>query len=198
MQGVSGITGAGPIFGRVMVRAMRGLSPAPLLDRGALAHATVCPLSGKLAGPDCPGWLDEVFLPGTAPRERCDLHRPGAPGRPALELPAEHLAWARAEGIEARLAGSGGAVRILRPGDGDEYLVEAGYPDGAQAVPVRLALPRGAERAEVRVDGEPLVLLPPFAARLPAHPGVHRLEVWLPGAAAPAATARFTVRGGGT
>ena len=198
MQGVSGITGAGPIFGRVMIRAMRGLSPAPLLDRSALAHAAVCPLSGKRAGPNCPASLDEVFLPGTAPREACDLHRPGTPGRPALDLPAEHLAWAHAEGIEAGLAGSGGAVRILSPGDGDEYLVEAGYPDGAQAVPVGLALPRGTAPAEVRLDGEPVVLAPPFAARLPARPGVHRLEVWLPGASAPAATARYTVRGGGT
>ncbi len=198
MHGVSGITGAGPIFGRVMARAMRGISPAPLLDRSRLAHAVVCPLSGKRAGPDCPGSLDEVFLPGTEPRDGCDLHRPGAPGRPALELPAEHLAWARAEGIEAGLAGGGDRVRILRPAEGDEYLVEAGYPDGAQAVPVRLALPRGTARAELRLDGDRVVVEPPFAARVPARPGAHLLEVWLPGASAPAATARYTVRGGGT
>jgi penicillin-binding protein 1C len=196
MHGVSGITGAGPIFARVMVRAMAGISPAPLLDRRRLAHAAICPLSGKRAGPHCPAALDEVFLPGTEPRDRCDLHRPGAPGEPALALPPEHLAWARAEGIEARPAPRGGGARILLPGDGDEYLVEAGYPDGAQAVPVRVALPQGA-RAEVRLDGEPLVLDPPDASRVVARQGVHRLEIWLPGAPSPAATARFTVRGGG-
>lgn len=196
MHGVSGITGAGPIFGRIMLRAMRAVRPAPLLERSRLAHATICPLSGKRAGPHCPASLDEVFLPGTEPRDTCDMHREGAPGRPALDLPPEHLAWARGEGIEARAAGTGGAVRILRPGDGDEYLIEAGYPDGAQGVPVRLALPGGTARAEVRVDGQRVVLEPPFAARLPARQGVHRLEVWLPGASAPAASARFTVRGG--
>jgi penicillin-binding protein 1C len=197
MHGVSGITGAGPIFGRVMIRAMRGIAPAPLLDRSAFARAAICPLSGKRAGPHCPASLDEVFLPGTEPREACDLHRPGAPGRPELELPPEHLAWARAEGIEARPAAREG-VRILRPGDGDEYLVEAGYPEGAQAVPVRIALPRGAAGAQVRLDGEPLPLSAPHDGRLVARPGRHRLEVFLPGADAPAATARFTVLGGGT
>ena len=196
MRGVSGITGAGPIFGRAMTRAMRGIVPAPLVDRSRFAQAAICPLSGGRAGPHCPGAIEEVFLPGTEPREPCDVHRPGAPGHPELELPAEHLAWARAEGIPARPAASR-SVRILRPGDGDEYLVEAGYPDGAQAVPVRIALPADAGHAEVRLDGERV----PLAAgegRLAARPGRHRLEVWLPGAAAPAAAARFTVRGGGT
>jgi len=198
MHGVSGITGAGPIFGRIMVRAMRGIVPAPLVDRSRLVHSAICPLSGKRAGRHCPASLDEVFLPGTEPREGCDMHREVAPGRAALGLPPEHLAWARAEGIEADAAGSGDGVRILRPADGDEYLVEAGYPEDAQGVPVRLALPGGTARAEVRMDGRRVVLEPPFAARLPVRPGAHRLEVWLPGSSAPAAFARFTVRGDGT
>jgi penicillin-binding protein 1C len=197
MHGVSGITGAGPIFGRVMVRAMRGISPAPLLDRRRLVHAAICPLSGRRAGPHCPASIDEVFLPGSEPEGSCDVHQPGAPGRPALELSPEHLAWARAEGIEARPAARG-AVRILLPRDGDEYLVEAGYPEGAQMVPVRLALPPAAVGAEVRLDGARVPLDPVDGGRVPARAGPHRLEVFLPGAAAPAASARFTVRGGGT
>jgi penicillin-binding protein 1C len=197
MHGVSGITGAGPIFGRVMVRAMRGLAPAPLVDRSRLAHAAICPLSGRRAGPHCPASIDEIFLPGTEPEESCDVHLPGAPGRPGLELSPEHLAWARAEGIEARPAARG-AVRILLPRDGDEYLVEAGYPEGAQGVAVRIALPRRAAGAEVRLDGAGVPIDPAGGGRVPARPGDHRLEVFLPGAAAPAASVRFTVRGGGT
>ena len=207
MHGVSGITGAAPIFARVMVRAMRGIRPAPLVDRSRFDHAPVCALSGKRAGPRCPAAVDEVFLPGTAPRERCGMH-----GEGGLVLPAEHLAWARAEGIEAE--GSHGAeapsahapaavapstataVRILRPADGDEYLVEAGYPEGAQGIAVRLAVPRGVRVAEVRLAGETVILRPPFQARLPVRPGSHTLEVLLPGARAPAASVRIVVRGG--
>jgi penicillin-binding protein 1C len=241
MHGVSGITGAAPIFGRAMVRAMRGIRPAPLVDRSRFVHAKVCALSGKRAGPRCPAALDEVFLPGTAPSEGCDMHREGG-----LALRPEHLAWARAEGIEAEgvyaaetstrvasstststptststsisisistltsilaptgtqartsASSSAPAVRILRPAEGDEYLVESGYPDGAQAIAVRLALPAGIRSARLRIGDETLVLVPPFDARVPARPGTHTLEVLLPGESAPAASVRFTVRGEGT
>jgi len=233
MHGVSGITGAAPVFGRVMVRAMRGLRPAALVDRSRFEPVAVCALSGRRAGPRCPAAVDEVFLPGTAPRESCDMHREGG-----LALGAEHLAWARAEGIEAEGAyafpaataastpdtadgaavhpepfdgARGGlraaaeaagrsrrAVRILRPVEGDEYLLEAGYPDGAQAISVRLAVPRGVPRAEVHIGGDTVIMEPPFDARVTVRPGAHRLEVFLPGEGTPAAGVRFTVRGGGS
>lgn len=196
MEGVSGITGAGPIFARVMARAMRGLDPAPLVDRARFARARVCPLTGLRAGPACPGALQEVFLPGTAPAAPCTAHAPDRPGAPVALAP-ELLGWARAEGIAAVADGPDGrgGPRVLLPADGDEFLVEAGYPGGAQGIPLRLALPPGTARAEVRVGGERLALGPPFAARLAPRPGRHRLEVWLPGGAAPAAVSTFTVRG---
>ncbi len=197
MHGVSGITGAAPIFRRVLLRAMQGIRPAPLVDRSRFSSASICPLSGELAGPSCPASMAEVFLPGTEPTKQCGMHRAGAPGRPALALPPEHLAWARAEGIEAALRGAG-PPRFLRPSDGDEYLVEAGVPEGAQGVPIRVALPEDTPGAQVRLDGRPLPLAPPFSGRLPVGAGEHRVELWLPGGAGPAASARFTVRGGGS
>jgi penicillin-binding protein 1C len=191
MQGVSGITGAAPIFRRVMVRAMRGLEPAPLLDRARFEHVQVCPLSGARAGPRCPASLDEVFLPGTAPRGECPMH-----GGAGLVLGPEYAEWARSEGIPAAEATAPGtAVRLLEPTPGDEFLVEAGYPDGAQSVPVRLAVPAGMPRVELRVDGLHRELGPPFRERLALSAGRHRLEVWLPGGRAPAASADFTVHG---
>ncbi|WP_242392809.1 penicillin-binding protein 1C [Anaeromyxobacter oryzisoli] len=198
MHQVSGITGAGPIFARLMVRAMRGIDPAPLVDRSRFERADICPLSGKRLGPACPARMTEVFLPGTAPREACDLHRRGAGGAAALALPPELLGWARAEGIAAEAASSAparGALRILLPADGDEYLVEAGFPEDAQGIPVRLAVPAGTATAELRVGGEVLTLAPPFEARLPPRRGRNVLEVWLPGARAPAAVSTFTVHG---
>jgi penicillin-binding protein 1C len=41
-----------------------------------------------------------------------------------------------------------------------------------------------------------LQLEPPFASRLPARPGRHRVELWLPGGRSPLATSAFLVRGG--
>jgi penicillin-binding protein 1C len=86
-------------------------------------------------------------------------------------------------------------VRLLAPADGDEFLVEAGYPEGAQSVPVRLAVAPGTSRVELRVDGAARSLSPPFEERLSLGPGRHRVEVWLPGARAAEAAAEFTVFG---
>jgi len=197
MEGVSGITGAGPIFRRVMLRAMRGIEPAPLVDRSRFDRARICPLSGALAGPRCPAAMEEVFLPGTAPRERCPMHRDGAGGGTELVLGPEYAGWARAEGIASRPGDPPGAgrVRLLAPLDGDEFLVEAGYPEGAQSVPVRLGVAAGVARVELRVDGRPRTLSAPFADRIALGPGRHRLEVWLPGDRQPAAVAGFTIHG---
>lgn len=216
MRGVSGITGAGPLFRRVMIRAMEGIRPAPLLDGSAFTERTICPLSGQLAGPACAGAFEEIFLPGTEPTATCEMHRlapvdaagrpvpcgaPAAGVAPVLDVGPGFYAWARGEGLSGapvpRCGEEAGAGRaqILSPGDGDEYLIEAGLPPGSQSVPVRLLLPAGATAAELRTgDGKVIPLAPPFTTRLPAVRGSHRLELWLPGAAAPAAVSRYVVR----
>lgn len=216
MRGVSGITGAGPLFRRVMIRAMRGLAPAPLVDRSRFTDRVVCPLSGKLAGPACPGGFHEVFLPGTEPRDTCAMHRmvavdaggkPVACGErgvrtaPALDVGPGFYAWARGEGLAAaplpsceEAPGDAGA-RLLSPGDGDEFLLEAGLPAGAQTIPVRALLPPGVQHAELRTGkGEVVPLAAPFAARVPAVRGAQHIELWLPGGEQPAAVARYVVR----
>jgi penicillin-binding protein 1C len=201
MQGVSGITGAGPIFARVMVRAMRGLAPAPLVERSRFERARVCALSGRLAGPACPSAIDEVFLPGTAPSAGCAMHRSGAGGT-VLDVGPEFQAWARAEGIASEAGGSAaggaGGARLLQPRDGDEYLIEAGFPEGAQQIPLRVLAPEGAREVEVRTEAGRMRLGPPFTGRLPARPGRHRVELWLPGGSEPAAAASYVVMGEGT
>jgi penicillin-binding protein 1C len=201
MRGVSGITGAGPIFARVMVRAMRGIAPAPLVDRSRFERARVCALSGRLATAACPSAAEEVFLPGTAPREPCPMHRRG-PAGPLLDVGPEFRAWARAEGIDtepfASPAQGGGEARFLLPRDGDEFLLESGFPEGAQAVPVRVLAPAGVAEVEVRTGAGTLTLRPPFTGRLTVRPGRHRVELWLPGASAPSASSTFLVLGEGT
>ncbi len=219
MHGLSGIAGAAPIFGRLMSRAMRGITPRPLVLPGHFERAGVCAVSGRLAGPSCPSAVQERFLPGTAPTESCPMHRRlasggqghpsgGAAGAPVLDVGPAFYAWARAEGLEAGpwfedaaqraepRGDPGQEARILLPGDGDAYLLEAGIPGEAQAIPLRVRAPAGTRRLEARTDdGLVLPLEPPFVERLPARPGAHRVELWEPAGAAPLASARFTVRG---
>ncbi len=195
MRGVSGITGAGPLFARVMSLAMKGLRPEPLVDRERFEHAAICPLSGELAGRHCPSELQEVFLSGTAPRHRCSMHRSGG----GLVVGPAYLAWAQAEGLEVEAASltgrAGERPGFILPADGDEFLREPGLPEEAQAVPVRVMAPPGATALELRTDdGERIHLEPPFTTRLPAIEGERRLELWAPGASRPLAVTRYRVR----
>ncbi|HEX3773629.1 MAG TPA: penicillin-binding protein 1C [Polyangiaceae bacterium] len=74
MTGSTGITGAGPLFHEVMLAAMRGRTPAPLVEYGGLEAAEICELSGQLAGASCSHHRREWFVAGQAPRATCDMH----------------------------------------------------------------------------------------------------------------------------
>jgi penicillin-binding protein 1C len=210
MEHVSGITGAGPIFQRVMRRAMRGVAPAPLVDRGRFDHAPICPLSGQRAGASCPGALDEVFLPGSAPAEPCAMHRRSA-GGPGVAVGPEYASWAAREGLrvaldpalsaaprhsaDGPLSADAGAPRLLAPADGDEYALDPGIPGRDQTIPVRVSASVSTGRLEISVDGAARTeLAPPYRTRVAARAGTHRVEVWRPGASEPLAVARYSVR----
>jgi penicillin-binding protein 1C len=179
MRGVSGISGAGPIFRRAMLRAMDGIAPAPLVDRGRFAHARVCPVSGAPATHACPGALDEVFLPGTVPTAPCPLHGAGVDVgtfTAALE------------------DGGGERPRFLAPGDGATFVLDPGLPLADQAIPVRVHPPAGVTRVELRGDGGVVALDAPFRTTVAARAGAHALELWVPGADAPLDRVRWVVR----
>jgi penicillin-binding protein 1C len=192
MQRVSGITGAGPLFSRVMRRAMAGVRPASLVDRTRFERVRICPLSGHRSGDSCPGSYEEVFLPGTAPTEPCAMHRL-AGGRPVLALDARYSGWAERERLEVAQVprGSGEAPGILAPRDGDEFLLEAGVPASSQTIPVRV---RG--EGELRVDGTPTSLDAFGRTRLALAAGVHRLELWKPSGQGSLGAVEIRVRGG--
>jgi membrane peptidoglycan carboxypeptidase len=204
MHRVSGISGAGPIFARILRLAMRGVPTRPLVDRSRFEHVRVCSLSGHRAGAHCPSAVEEVFLPGTAPREDCRMHRESGSGparRPVLDVGPDFYAWARTQGWQAGPwpdeEHGDGRAELLLPADGDEYLVEAGVPREAQSIPVRVRPPPGTLRLELRTeDGQVLALASPFVGRLPARPGQHRVELWTPGGTAALASAQYRVRGG--
>ncbi len=126
MGGVSGITGAGPIFREVMLAAVedrRGRGPsAPRrgwVEPSGVARVRICPLSGAAPGPHCPHSVEE-FVPEPAvrraARERCGYHvavrvnarngllaGPGCPAEEVVERVFEsyeprYLAWAASAG----------------------------------------------------------------------------------------------------
>jgi penicillin-binding protein 1C len=197
MQKVSGITGAGPVFARVMRLAMRDVPRAPLVERSRLEHVRVCPLSGHRAGEACPGAYEEVFLAGRTPTEPCEMHRL-AGGKRVLDVGPRFYSWAQRERLEVGPAesaplGPGAAPGFISPRDGDEFLVESGIPLASQTIPVRV---QGRANTQLRVDGIVTPLDRWLRARLQLAAGVHRLELWPAHATAPASAVAIRVRGG--
>lgn len=192
MQRVSGITGAGPLFARVMRQAMRGIRAEPLVDRDRFQRVRVCPLSGHRAGEACPGSYEEVFLPGTAPGGPCAIHRLDQ-GRRVLALDARYVGWAERERLEVAEGERAGteASGFVTPREGDEFLIEAGVPVSSQTIPVRV---RGA--GQLRVDGVVAPLDALRRTRLPLTAGVHRLELWVAGRTTWVSAVQIRVRGG--
>ena len=168
MQGVGGITGAGPLLHRAVLLTARRYPPGDLPEPApaGLVAARVCRLSGLLATPDCPA-LDEWFLPGTAPTRTCDWHLGGR-----IAWPAEYIEWARqtpvgpissgstdpgAPSLRSGQAPPRGWFHILSPQDGDRYALPVGVDPRYATLALRAAGGPGS-RASVRwfVDGRPV------------------------------------------
>lgn len=140
MQGVGGITGAGPLLHRaallVAQRYPPGVLPSP--SQSGAVPVRICRLSGLLAGPDCPP-MTEWFIPGTEPRRPCDWHRDGR-----IALPAEYAEWAAgaqsASPVTAAVASTEpDRFRIVSPLDGDRYTIPVGGDPRYATIALRAA-----------------------------------------------------------
>ncbi|HEV3048866.1 MAG TPA: hypothetical protein VGX50_01075 [Longimicrobium sp.] len=172
MEGVSGITGAGPLLYRAMLATAGRYPPGalPTPQEAGLVPVRVCRLSGLRATPGCAS-LVEWFIPGTEPSRSDDWERDGR-----VALPDEYAEWAAGErgrmGMMASMDGEE-RFRILAPRDGDRYQV----PVGVDARYATIALRAAGTDGPVRwlVDGREL---PQERWRLA--PGAHTIRAIAP------------------
>ncbi len=76
--GLTGAQAALPIWTAFMKRALAGHRDHTFDVPEGVVFADIDRDNGKLATPNCPNVISESFLPGTEPKEYCDVHR--APG----------------------------------------------------------------------------------------------------------------------
>jgi penicillin-binding protein 1C len=192
MDGVSGVSGAGPLLHRAVLLVAKRHPPG-VLPTPAAAGArpiSICRLSGLRATARCPSAV-EWFAPGSEPAEPCDWHRDDA-----LALPAAYAEWAQQQAVDADHSVTGASdqsgpgpsdqiaarlpagiparddgFRILSPQAGDVYHVPAGVSSRYATVALRAA-GGGSERGlRWYVDGRPHP-----AARWALAPGHHRIR----------------------
>lgn len=70
MNGVSGISGAAPLFRDIMIELHRNEYPEDFDGPKSLRHLKICAKTGLIAGKNC-ALIEEVFIPGTEPEDTC-------------------------------------------------------------------------------------------------------------------------------
>lgn len=181
MRGVSGLTGAGLIFTDVMMMLHmppKGIPPGEFAQPGGLVSVAICPLSGKPPTSQCGKSIQEWFIRGRQPLERCDVHRrfrycddDGETIDRVFEvLPPEYAVWAEEEGIPSlpvnatRVVGAALGARdnsgntkkllsILSPNDGDLFKLDPTLRPEYQTLRILGSVPDRVSDVSVVVDG---------------------------------------------
>ncbi len=175
MDGVSGVSGAGPLLHRAVLATARryppGILPDPR-DVGAVA-VSVCRLSGLRPGAQCPV-APEWFPPDGVPTDTCAWHQDDG----HVALPVEYAEWAdQSLGVETVAARqrpgrqSAEGFQIVSPRDGDVYRISPGVEARYATIALRAAGGRGDAAVRWSVNG-----VPHATARWSLLPGRHRVR----------------------
>jgi penicillin-binding protein 1C len=172
MQGVSGVTGAGPLLHRAIMATAKRVQPgafATPAEVGAVS-VPVCRLSGLRATPSC-AQLSEWFAPRTEPQRVDDWERDGR-----VTLPVEYAEWSRQGlapvmvsapltasrtlhhlvhpelAVDSAARARAAQLRIVSPLDGDRYAIPTGVEARYATISLRAA-GRNASRVRWSIDG---------------------------------------------
>ena len=154
---VSGITGAAPLWQRIMLHLHETKEPSQFPTLEPLVKQPICAISGERPTPACPTIVQEYFYPeDLAEYERqfdtfyqvVAQKNDSASGEYHLTLPSEYDEWV---GMQRSPLFASGNPKIVSPRNGDVFLLE----DRTSKLEFKLA---GVEDGPVewRLNGEPL------------------------------------------
>jgi penicillin-binding protein 1C len=165
MHGVSGISGAAPLFRDIMIELHRDNPPPAFDEPPKLVHATVCARSGLIPSAHCTRLIDEIFIPGTEPKDTC--------------AESEND---RSRDVELTTGPSAGkkGFHIITPSAGDIFTIDPRVTYNCQAVIFKVQPDTGADAVmEVTfvLNGIELATSkPPFEFVWKPRPGEYTLE----------------------
>jgi penicillin-binding protein 1C len=111
MRGVSGVTGAGPLWNRIMLHLYdRNAEPQPFEPPRGFVRAAICATTGHAPNPECPAVVQEWVFP----RDLAALQRPAA------RLGSQYDSW-----LALHPEYASAALRIVFPHDGDVFVRNA-------------------------------------------------------------------------
>lgn len=75
MREITGVTGAAPIWNQFFEEFLKGKPKEKFTRPPGIVETEICKLSGKLPDGICPEKMTEIFLEGTQPKEKSNLHK---------------------------------------------------------------------------------------------------------------------------
>ncbi|HEY9607440.1 MAG TPA: penicillin-binding transpeptidase domain-containing protein, partial [Allocoleopsis sp.] len=133
MRQVSGVTGAAPLWNRIMLHLHSSVEPAAFPQPNGLVQRPICALSGLRPTPACPSIVQEYFYPedlADYERQSDTFYQIASAGgdnlsnSPSyrLNLPPEYDEWVSMQRSPTIVSGK---LKILFPRNGDVFLLNA-------------------------------------------------------------------------
>lgn len=177
MRQVSGVTGAAPVWHRLMLHLHEQQEPTAFPPPTGLVKRPICALSGARPTPACMSVVQEYLYPADLneydrqpdPFYRTVIDREGKPHY-RLKLPPEYNEWLAMQPVLPTEA----SLRLLSPRDGDVFLLDAGSEP--QRLQFKLASD-ASQTVEWRLNGQLLETQTPDSVFWVAKPGQWTLQV---------------------
>ncbi|MCU0536953.1 MAG: penicillin-binding protein 1C [Hydrococcus sp. Prado102] len=172
MQQVSGVTGASPLWNRIMLHLHEKREPTPFPPVPKMVQRPICAISGLKPTAACPSVVQEYFYPeDLAEYERKpDTFYQMVASQSRLNLPEEYNEWLSRQ-PQTNL--TSGALKILSPSHGDSFLVA---PNQTQRLEFKI--PEVKDRlVEWRLNGEKIATNSANSIFWQMRPGTWTLEV---------------------
>lgn len=150
MAKVSGVTGAAPLWNRIMLHLHQKQEPVAFSAPTGLVKRPICALSGAKPTPACPSVVEEFLFPEdlTAYEQQPDpfyqtVRRPNGQSYTQFKLPGEYNEWLAMQPRPlVQDVATASDLRIVAPRDGDFFLIrdpQAGETDLTQRLQFKLA-----------------------------------------------------------
>ena len=126
MHGVSGISGAAPLFRDIMIELHKDGYPPGFDEPPDLLTLNICTKSGRVAGRNCTNAIEEIFIRGTEPKDTCTI---------------DHTQEkSRLTGNQALLDIGQDSFHIITPKPGDIYKIDPQISYVAQAIHFKVGI----------------------------------------------------------
>lgn len=129
MQKISGVTGAAPLWNRIMLHLHHSQEPTAFSPPNGLVQRPICATSGFKPTPACPSIVQEYFWPEDLPnydRQADSIyqtvsHSPNY----KINLPPEYRSWQANQPQAAQVTSS---LKIAFPQEGDYFILHSSEP----------------------------------------------------------------------